>query len=64
VFWYVFYLVLHFVIIKPFMTARKDKHFLAMSKKEQMFYTTYYHGIAHAILSSCLSLYCFAFADG
>ena len=46
------------------MTARKDKHFLGMTHKEQMFYTTHYHGIAHAIISSLLSIYCFAFADG
>jgi len=35
VFWYVVFLVLHHVVLKPILTARKDKNYLAMTEKEK-----------------------------
>ena len=67
-FWFMAFLVMHYVIIKPFMQLN-DKiewvsHFNKLSNREQKFYTSYWHGIFHAIVSTFFALYCFVYADG
>jgi hypothetical protein len=61
-FWGLLFMILHFAILKPIMGG--SLFYKKMTENEKMFYASYYHGILHAIVSSILSLYCFAFADG
>ena len=69
VFWFVMFLFLHFVIIKPFFSALKGSFawadaFDKLSWNKKCYFTSYVHGIVHAILSAFLGFYCVAYADG
>jgi len=62
--WLIVFLVLHYVLLKPLMSAFGSKHYQHLTEREKMYYASYYHGIVHANVSACLSLYCFIYADG
>lgn len=71
VYWLVCYLVIHYLMVVPFMNCQRGKkgyewveHWHTMSSKDRRFYTSYIHAIWHAFISTLLAVYCFLYADG
>mmetsp|Transcript_2791 Transcript_2791/g.4775 ORF Transcript_2791/g.4775 Transcript_2791/m.4775 type:complete len:154 (+) Transcript_2791:24-485(+) len=69
VFWTAMFLVAHFCVVKPFMHTFQNQFrwiqpFMKMSTREQLFYTSYWHAIVHALVSGLGAVYCFFYADG
>lgn len=69
VFWFIMFIVLHYLIITPFMTIFRKRFgwiepFHKLNEREKRYYTSYWHGSLHAVISTMLSLYCFIYADG
>ena len=67
-YWFLAFIVMHYVMIKPFMQyfgkTEWVSHFNQLSDREQKFYTSFWHGIYHAVLSTFFAAYCFVYADG
>jgi hypothetical protein len=69
VMWYIIFVVLHYVMIPMFLGMKRKawpsvEHWDKMDYKEKMWYTSYLHGIVHAVFSTLGSYYCFFYADG
>lgn len=69
VFWFFVFLALHYVLIPAFMKPKAStwpsvELWVNMTPQKKKWYTSYLHGIVHAILSMWGSYYCFFYADG
>lgn len=67
--WFIIFLIIHYLLVVPFMKCFRKvfpstEYFHKMSTAEQLNYTGYYHGIAHAGFSSMGAIYGFIYADG
>ena len=68
--WGVFFLTLHFIIVKPFMIsaykggAKWARKFSEMNNKDQLYYTSYIHAVVHALVSGFGAIFCLFYADG
>lgn len=67
--WFFVFVILHYALIPVFLNAKAKswpsvEHWKSMTTKEKMWYTSYMHGIVHAIFSTYGSFYCFFYADG
>ena len=66
--WWLVFVIIHYVLVMPFMERNKNldwvKPFHKLKPAQKLFYSSYFHGIVHAIVSAGLALYCFFYADG
>jgi len=68
-FWFFVYLVLHYVLIPGFLASKAKswpsvEHWVKMNPQQKKWYTSYLHGIVHALISAAGSYYCLFYADG
>lgn len=68
-FWFFVFLTLHYVLIPGFMNPKKStwpsvEHWANMTPQKKKWYTSYLHGIVHAIFSLIGAYYCLFYADG
>ena len=68
IFWFVTFYIVHYAIVSPLMKSLQrnscTEYYFAMSPKQKLYYSSYYHGILHGVISFCGATYCFLYADG
>lgn len=65
--WTISFYFIHFLVVQPVMKASRNsytEYYHAMSPKGKLYYSSYYLGIFHALISFVGSVYCFIYADG